>query len=255
MALHEAFSAGGDPQPGQGLGADVAALNARFETATAQEILQAAIRDEFADDIVLVSSFGADSAVLLHMAAKVDPATPVVFVDTAKLFPATILYRDRLIDQLGLADVRTFKPDPEDLAESDPAGMLWMSDTDGCCHIRKVVPLARALDGFGAWISGRKRFQSTGRAALKPFEIDKGRIKVNPLADWTAPQILEYARANNLPPHPLVAEGYPSIGCLPCTDKVAPGEDPRAGRWRGQEKTECGIHWPTHGKEIDGSGI
>ena len=118
-----------------------------------------------------------------------------------------------------------------------------------------VLPLDRALEGFGAWISGRKRFQSASRASLRPFEIDEGRVKVNPLADWSPAEILTYAKEYDLPPHPLVAEGYPSIGCLPCTDKVALGEDPRSGRWRGQDKTECGIHWPTHGKEIDGSGI
>ncbi|MEP1394602.1 MAG: phosphoadenylyl-sulfate reductase [Roseibium sp.] len=252
MALHETFNLGGDPE--LGLQAEVAALNSQFEDATAQEILLAAIRHQFAGGIAMVSSFGADSAVLLHMVAQIDPSTPVLFIDTVKLFPATILYRDQLIEQLGLTDVRTFKPAREDLAETDPAGMLWMSDTDACCHIRKVVPLARALTGFEAWISGRKRFQSKTRSALDAFEIDEGRVKVNPLADWTAADILDYAKTHELPTHPLVAQGYPSIGCMPCTSKVAPGEDPRAGRWRGQDKTECGIHWPIHGKEIDGSG-
>ena len=253
MALHETFSLGVDPE--LGLQAEVAALNAQFEDAVAQDILQASIRHQFAGEIAMVSSFGADSAVLLHMVSQVDPTTPVLFVDTVKLFPATILYRDELVAKLGLTDVRTFKPSKDDLAEKDPAGMLWMSDTDACCHIRKVVPLERALHGFDAWISGRKRHQSSTRSELDVFEIDAGRVKINPLADWSAADILDYAKSHNLPPHPLVAEGYPSIGCLPCTSKVAPGEDPRAGRWRGQDKTECGIHWPTHGHEIDGSGI
>jgi len=253
MALHETFGLGVDPE--LGLQAEVAALNSQFEEATAQEILMAAIRHQFAGGIAMVSSFGADSAVLLHMVAQIDPSTPVVFVDTVKLFPATLLYRDELIEKLGLTDVRTFKPSNEDLGAQDPAGMLWMSDTDACCHIRKVVPLARALTGFEAWISGRKRFQSSTRSNLDVFEIDEGRVKVNPLADWTAAEILDYAKTHDLPPHPLVAQGYPSIGCMPCTSKVAPGEDPRSGRWRGQDKTECGIHWPTHGKELDGSGI
>ncbi|MEM9634252.1 MAG: phosphoadenylyl-sulfate reductase [Pseudomonadota bacterium] len=253
MALHETFSLGVDPE--LGLQAEVAALNAQFEDQSAQEILMGAIRHQFAGDIAMVSSFGADSAVLLHMVAQIDPSTPVLFIDTVKLFPATLLYRDELVDQLGLTDVRTFKPTKEDLQKQDPAGMLWMSDTDACCHMRKVLPLEQALNGFEAWISGRKRFQSASRSSLEHFELDAGRVKVNPLADWTAAEILDYATAHNLPPHPLVAQGYPSIGCMPCTDKVAPGEDPRSGRWRGQEKTECGIHWPTHGKEIDGSGI
>lgn len=253
MALHETFSLGVDPE--LGLQAEVAALNSQFEDATADEILRAAIRHQFAGGIAMVSSFGADSAVLLHMVAQIDPSTPVLFIDTVKLFPATLLYRDTLIETLGLTDVRTFKPGKDELAQQDPAGMLWMSDTDACCHIRKVVPLEHALTGFEAWISGRKRHQSSTRANLEKFEIDEGRVKVNPLADWTATEVLDYARAHQLPPHPLVAQGYPSIGCMPCTSKVAPGEDPRAGRWRGQDKTECGIHWPTHGKEIDGSGI
>ncbi|GAB2185820.1 phosphoadenylyl-sulfate reductase [Roseibium sp. LAB1] len=253
MALHETFSLGADPE--LGLQAEVAALNAQFEGATADDVLRGAIRHQFAGGIAMVSSFGADSAVLLHMVAQIDPSTPVIFVDTVKLFPATLLYRDELIEKLGLTDVRTQKPNKDDLSREDPAGMLWMSDTDACCHIRKVVPLAQALDGFEAWISGRKRFQSASRSSLEFFEIDEGRVKVNPLADWTAAEILDYAKTHNLPPHPLVAQGYPSIGCLPCTSKVAPGEDPRAGRWRGQDKTECGIHWPTHGKEVDGSGI
>jgi len=253
MALHETFSLGVDPE--LGLQAEVAALNSQFEGATAHEILRAAIRHQFAGGIAMVSSFGADSAVLLHMVSEVDPSTPVLFVDTVKLFPATITYRDELVEKLGLTDVRTEKPAKEDLSRQDPVGMLWMSDTDACCHIRKVLPLERALDGFEAWISGRKRFQSSSRANLDYFEADAGRIKVNPLADWTAAEILDYARDHDLPPHPLVAQGYPSIGCLPCTSKVAPGEDARAGRWRGQDKTECGIHWPTHGKEVDGSGI
>ncbi len=253
MALHETFSLGVDPE--LGLQAEVAALNTQFKGATAQEVLAAAIRHQYAGDIAMVSSFGADSAVLLHMVAKVDPSTPVLFVDTAKLFPATLAYRDELVEKLGLSDVRTQKPARDDLAAKDPAGMLWMSDTDACCHIRKVLPLEQALDGFGAWISGRKRFQSASRANLEFFEADAGRVKVNPLAEWTATDILDYARSHDLPPHPLVAQGYPSIGCLPCTSKVAPGEDARAGRWRGQDKTECGIHWPTHGKEVDGSGI
>lgn len=253
MALHETFGLGVDPE--LGLQAEVAALNAQYEGMSSQEILMGAIRHQFAGEIAMVSSFGADSAVLLHMVSRIDPSTPVLFVDTVKLFPATLLYRDELVERLGLTDVRTFKPLNDDLAKQDPGGMLWMSDTDACCHIRKVLPLERALNGFEAWISGRKRHQSSTRASLEHFEIDAGRVKVNPLADWSASEVLDYARSHNLPPHPLVAQGYPSIGCLPCTSKVAPGEDPRAGRWRGQEKTECGIHLPTHGKEIDGSGI
>lgn len=253
MALVSHFSTALDPE--LALQAEVGVLNAQFEGAEAQEILRAVIEDQYRDEIALVSSFGADSSVLLHMVAEIDRGTPVVFVDTGKLFPATLRYRDELVERLGLTDVRSRQPEKDGLAKTDPAGMLWMSDTDACCHVRKVLPLEQALGEFSAWISGRKRFQSATRSSLQVFEVDEGRVKVNPLADWSAENILAYAKDKGLPPHPLVAEGYPSIGCLPCTDKVRPGEDPRAGRWRGQDKTECGIHLPTHGREIDGSGI
>lgn len=230
-------------------------LNARFERVPALDVLKVVIQDLFPGSIAMVSSFGADSSVLLHMVAQIDRSTPVITVDTGKLFPDTIRYRDHLLERLGLTNIQVRKPDATALRETDPGGMLWMSDTDACCHVRKVLPLERALEGYQAWISGRKRFQSTTRSSLPVFELDKGRIKVNPLAGWTSPDILRYAREADLPPHPLVAKGFPSIGCMPCTSKVEPGEDPRAGRWRGQAKTECGIHLPTHGKEIDGSGI
>lgn len=234
---------------------EIAALNARFEDASAQEILRFAVREGFAGEIAMVSSFGADSAVLLHLLSQVDPSAPVVTVDTGKLFPDTLRYRDALVEHLGLSNVQSQKPAKEDLSDVDPAGMLWMSDTDACCHVRKVLPLEVALTGYRAWISGRKRFQSATRSSLSVFELDGDRIKVNPLAGWTAADILAYAKEHDLPPHPLVAQGYPSIGCLPCTSKVKPGEDPRAGRWRGQDKTECGIHIASHGREVDGSGI
>lgn len=253
MALVDRITTALDPE--LALTSEVRALNAQFDGASAQEILKAAIKEQYAGEIALVSSFGADSAVLLHMVAEIDPAMPVVFVDTRKLFPATLRYRDLLVDRLGLKDVRSQTPANDDLAAHDPAGMLWMSNTDACCHVRKVLPLEEALTGFTAWISGRKRFQSMTRSNLDLFEVENDRVKVNPLAEWSATDILSYAKSRDLPPHPLVAEGYPSIGCLSCTDKVKPGEDPRAGRWRGQDKTECGIHLPTLGKEIDGSGI
>jgi len=240
MGLAEIASLAIDPD--LSLEGEVKALANQFRQASPQDILNKAIREQYAGQIALVSSFGADSAVLLHMVSRIDPSTPVLFVDTGKLFPETLRYRARLQEQLNLTDVRVIKATVDDLAKSDPAGMLWMQDTDACCEVRKVVPLDRALGGFAAWISGRKRHQSASRQDLDVFEIEERRVKINPLADWSADQILGYAKSHGLPPHPLVAQGYPSIGCLPCTDKVAPGEDPRSGRWRGQEKTECGIH-------------
>ncbi|KND20123.1 phosphoadenosine phosphosulfate reductase [Pannonibacter phragmitetus] len=240
MALTELSGLAFDPE--LGLGAEALAFARQYEGESPQTILRDAIRNHYVGRIALVSSFGADSAVLLHMVSEIDPSAPVIFVDTGKHFPQTLRYRDLLVDRLGLTGVLDVRPDPEALSAADPGGMLWMVDTDACCHARKVVPLATALKGFDAWISGRKRFQSSTRAALPVFEVEEGRVKVNPLASWTASDILAYAKEHDLPPHPLVAEGYPSIGCLPCTSKVAPGEDPRSGRWRGMDKTECGIH-------------
>lgn len=240
--------------PDLGAGAEARAFAAQYDGAAPLEILSDAINNHYRGRIALVSSFGADSSVLLHMVAAVDPSTPVLFVDTGKLFSQTLRYRDALVEQLGLTDVRVARPERDELTAIDPAGMLWMNDTDACCNVRKVLPLARALKGFDAWISGRKRFQSATRAALPVFEAEDGRVKVNPLANWTVADILEYAKLHDLPPHPLVAEGYPSIGCLPCTDKVAPGEDPRAGRWRGQAKTECGIHLSLSSSPLPGAG-
>ena len=192
----------------------------------------------------LVSSFGAESAVLLDMVATVDPTTPVIFLDTGKLFDETHSYRLELMTLLGLEDVRIVKPDAAEIARSDYDGALWRRDPDLCCHIRKTEPLEGALDGFGAWITGRKRFQGGTREQLQVIEgeVSTGRLKINPLATWSAEEVEDYRRLRNLPTHPLVAEGYASIGCAPCTRPVAPGEPARSGRWWGLDKMECGIH-------------
>jgi len=229
-----------------------ALLNARFVGLSAQELVARALDEIFPGRIALVSSFGAESSVLLHLVASVDRHVPVVFMDTLRLFPETLAYRDQLAERLGLTNVRTILPDAEKLSAADPHKALWMTDADACCHIRKTEPLARAMEGFDAWFTGRKRFQAATRAAIQSFEQDGARIKVNPLASWGVDDLSAYIARHELPPHPLVAEGYPSIGCKPCTSKVKPGEDARAGRWRGLEKTECGIHL---GLENDGSGI
>jgi phosphoadenosine phosphosulfate reductase len=194
----------------------------------------------------LVSSFGAESAVLLDMVATIDPKTPVIFLETGKLFGETLDYRDELIGLLGLEDVRMIRPAALNLERYDPDGTLWQREPDLCCDIRKTEPLTSALDGFAAWITGRKRFQGGSRVTLPAIEgeADTGRLKLNPLARWSAEDVERYRELRNLPAHPLVAEGYRSIGCEPCTRKVAPGEDPRAGRWWGLDKTECGIHRP-----------
>jgi phosphoadenosine phosphosulfate reductase len=235
-----------------GAGLEASALDARFGDRDAQALVELAVDELFPGRIALVSSFGAESAVLLHLLAEVDRSVPVVFLDTGKLFPETLAYRTELTERLGLTDVRTISPDPARLAAKDPHRALWMTNPDLCCQIRKTEPLRRALAGFDAWITGRKRFQNNLRAQLPVFEPDGHRIKVNPLATWTTADLAAYAERHDLPEHPLVGRGYPSIGCVPCTTSVAPGEDTRSGRWRGLDKIECGIHTDF---ETDGSGI
>jgi phosphoadenosine phosphosulfate reductase len=220
-------------------------LAERFATLDTRTLLRFVVETLFPGKIALVSSFGADSAVLLHMLSQIDTKAPVIFIDTQKLFPETLAYRDDLVAHLGLENVQSVLPDAAELAESDPDEFLWASDPDGCCDIRKVNTLARAIEPYDAWITGRKRYQGATRTDLALFEAEGRRIKVNPLADWTATMLLAYLDAQKLPRHPLVAKGYPSLGCIPCTSAVRPGEDPRAGRWRGRGKTECGIHLET----------
>lgn len=218
-------------------------LAARLTDASPLEIISAA-RMAFAEDLAIVSSFGAESAVLLHMASQVDRTIPVLFLDTGHMFADTLAYRDTLTTLLGLTNVRTVQPDPRARDARDPDNGLWAQDTDACCALRKVEPLERALTPYCAWISGRKRYQAITRTALQVVEVEDGRVKINPLADIGPAEIEGWMRAHKLPPHPLQAIGFASIGCMPCTSRVRPGEDPRAGRWRGSAKTECGIHAP-----------
>jgi len=220
----------------------VAELNARYQDATTEGILAGAFQNEFQGQLALVSSFGTESAILLHMIAAIDRATPIIFLDTGKLFGETRRYRDQLIARFGLTGLTTITPEPAALNTADPNGVLWSQSTDACCDVRKVQPLDRALAPFAAWITGRKSYQGGERTALPIFETDTTRIKINPLAGWSRKKITDYFDAHDLQRHPLEADGYLSIGCVPCTSRVAPGEDPRAGRWRGTDKTECGIH-------------
>lgn len=223
-------------------------LNRMFRGSSTQEVLESVIQDGLAGRIGVVSSFGAESAVLLHLIAQIDPSVPVLFLETGKHFPETIAYRDELVAKLGLTNLVILEPDAEELAKRDESGLRWSYDPDGCCEIRKVIPLSKALAEFDASFTGRKAFQSSTRANLPRFEVDnsdaQGRLKVNPLIDWDASQIEAYFIQHDLPRHPLVDQGFPSIGCSPCTHKVALGEDPRSGRWKGWDKTECGIHTP-----------
>jgi len=218
-------------------------LDQAFDGVTPEVILERVLLHEFPGRIALVSSFGSESVSLLAMVAAIDPATPVIFIDTGKLFGETLRYRNELIRRLKLTDVRSVQPDPAAVAAQDPKGVLWLSSPDRCCHLRKVEPLERALQGFDCWITGRKRFQGGLRVNLTHAELGAdGRIKINPLAGWSRLEIEQYRIARDLPVHPLVADGFFSIGCMPCTDRVTEGEDVRSGRWRGAGKTECGIH-------------
>lgn len=218
-----------------------ARLARAFEGLDAGEILRAAIQDLWPGKFAMVSSFGAESAVLLHLAAQIDRAVPVIFLETDRHFAQTPQYRDELMDRLGLTNLINQNPDPEEAAAEDARGDLWRRDPDACCALRKVRPLGRALEPFEAWATGRKRFQGGLRAGLPLVEHDGLHFKVNPLAAWTVADIEAYMAKHDLPAHPLVAQGFPSIGCWPCTK---PAEMGRSGRWADAEKTECGIHLP-----------
>lgn len=217
----------------------------------AQTVLKHALDDIAIGDVALVSSFGAESVVLLHMVSEINPATPVIFIDTEMLFHETLTYQRDVAEMLGLTDMRVISPDRARLMERDIDGLLHRSNPDACCDLRKVQPLETALEGFGGWITGRKRVQGGQRTRMPLFEkeTESARIKINPLADWTPRDVADYMADRKLPKHPLVDRGFKSLGCAPCTSKVAEGEDPRAGRWRGREKTECGIHF------VDGKAV
>jgi phosphoadenosine phosphosulfate reductase len=217
-------------------------LDRALRDAKPKEIIAAALRAVGRERLAVVSSFGTESAALLKVMADVDPAIPVIFLDTGWLFEETLAYRDTLVATLGLRDVRSIKPLEKTLDSADPERDLWFSDPDACCRIRKVEPLARALAPFDAWINGRKRFQSDARAAIPVVEEDGVRLKFNPFANISRADIEAIYAQAKLPPHPLAASGYLSVGCMPCTSRTETNEDVRAGRWRGRAKTECGIH-------------
>lgn len=225
-------------------------LRTRAEDLDARGLLNLAIREAFPGKIAVISSFAAESVVLLHLVAQIDPATPVLFLNTHKLFGETMRYRDRVQETLGLTDIRAVGPHPDDRQVQDPEGTLWSRNPDACCHFRKVAPLRRALLGFDAVVTGRKRFQTEIRATMGKVEIAEGRVRLNPLVDWGLSDLMAYIDEHRLPRHPLSNDGYPSIGCIPCTRRVAAGEGYRDGRWAGTGKVECGIH-----TGVDGEGI
>ena len=219
------------PDAEQAMAEQAALLDARYGHLAPVEVIERAAERYFAGEIAAVSSFGADSAVLLHMIAGVDA----------------------LVSDLGLTDIRVITPLEAALIRDDPDGRLHRSDTEGCCAIRKVEPMARGVEPFKAWFTGRKRYQAETRAALPVFEAVGPRARINPLARWTTADLAGYMRAHRLRENPLVAYGYLSIGCFPCTQPVKPGEDARSGRWAGQAKTECGIHLTELQKSLPGA--
>ncbi len=239
--------------PVGGIASRVADLNERYRHHGATAVLERALTDPQVGRLAMVSSFGAESVVLLHLASIMDRNVPVLFIDTEMLFAETLAYQLELSERLHLTNVQVIKPDRAAVFERDNEGLLHLYDPDACCSLRKTEPLQNALADYDAWITGRKRYQGKTRAALDFFEAEGDiRIKVNPLAHWTSQDLQDYMTENRLPRHPLVAKGYPSIGCAPCTTRVNDGEDPRAGRWRDLSKEECGIHF-VDGKMVRGT--
>ena len=207
------------------------------------DLLRQSLEGNLCGKTAVVSSFGADSAVLLHLVSRVNREVPILFVDTRMMFQETLDYQISLAREFGLTDVRHITAEADDLRRADVFGRLHKKDTDACCDLRKTQPLEKALQPFDAWINGRKRHQSQSRASMKALEVDsQGRVKVNPLLHWDGDDIKAYFDLHHLPRHPLTEKGFTSIGCAPCTAKPLDGADPRSGRWQGQDKTECGIH-------------
>jgi phosphoadenosine phosphosulfate reductase len=235
-------SPAGDHQDRMARARAISKLNDRYEALSALEIIEDVAFSEDFGRLAVVSSFGAESAVLLHLTARVRPDMPVLMIDTGKLFGETLHYRTQLQHLLGLEDIRVVAPRRAELEEHDPLGTMSATDPDQCCAIRKTSVLKRALSNFDSWLNGRKRYQSDTRSLMSIVEADGPRLKVNPLANWTMEDIRNYMIEHELPHHPLIEKGYGSIGCRPCTSKVREGADPRSGRWQGLDKTECGIH-------------
>jgi len=213
--------------------AELAEVSARLETASAGAAVRWA-HERFGDDLVLAASF--QDAVLIDVAVKVAPRIEVVFLDTQYHFAETLWYVEQVRQRYDL-NLRVVSP----LVAPDD---LWQTDVEACCGARKVEPLARALAGRAAWITGLRRVDAPTRANAPIVSWDVGRsmVKVNPLVSWTDADLAGYVADHDLPENPLTERGYPSIGCWPCTRPVAPGEDPRAGRWSGKGRTECGLH-------------
>ena len=236
------MTSGGSPE----MVAELKRVSDAFESKQPQELLTDAIK-RFAPKIVVACSFGAEDVVLVDMVHRIDPSIPLFYLDTDFLFPETYATRDRMIQQYALKPAQVIQvqslltPDQQ-AAQHGPA--LWSTEPDRCCQLRKVEPLTRILKGYDAWITGIRRDQSPTRANAGLIEWDSKfqLVKVNPLARWTWADVWTYIKVYEVPYNPLHDQNYPSIGCTHCTAPVAPGEDPRAGRWKTFTKTECGLH-------------
>ncbi|MFO2549942.1 phosphoadenylyl-sulfate reductase [Alicyclobacillus cycloheptanicus] len=219
------------------------ALAAEYEGKDPREILKAA--HELVPNLALACSFGAEDMVLLDMWMQVNPQGIVFYIDTDVLFPETYALRDEAVARYGIPNLVRISSKLTLEAQAEQYGeALWARDPNQCCNLRKVEPLQRALTAYDGWITGIRRDQAPTRANARVFEWDQkfNLVKVNPLAAWSWDNVWDYIRDNHVPYNPLHDQGYPSIGCLHCTRPVKPGEDPRAGRWSGFEKTECGLH-------------
>jgi phosphoadenosine phosphosulfate reductase len=236
------MTSGGSPE----MVAELKRASDAFESQQPQDVLKDAIK-RFAPKIVVACSFGAEDVVLVDMVHRIDPSIPLFYLDTDFLFPETYATRDRIIQQYALKPAQVIQvqslltPDQQ-AAQHGPA--LWSTEPDRCCQLRKVEPLTRVLKGYDAWITGIRRDQSPTRANAGLIEWDSKfqLVKVNPLARWTWADVWTYIKVYEVPYNPLHDQNYPSIGCTHCTAPVAPGEDPRAGRWKTFTKTECGLH-------------
>ena len=236
------MTSGGSPE----MVAELKRASDALESQQPQDVLKDAIK-RFASKIVVACSFGAEDVVLVDMVHRIDPSIPLFYLDTDFLFPETYATRDRIIQQYALKPAQVIQvqslltPDQQ-AAQHGPA--LWSTEPDRCCQLRKVEPLTRVLKGYDAWITGIRRDQSPTRANAGLIEWDNKfqLVKVNPLAHWTWADVWTYIKVYEVPYNPLHDQNYPSIGCTHCTAPVAPGEDPRAGRWKTFTKTECGLH-------------
>ena len=238
-----------DSLPEQELGT----FNRMLEGKPPQLILRWAV-ERYYPRLTMATAFGAEGCCLIHMLAEIEPGVRIFNLDTGYQFPETLQLRERIKERYDI-EVELVRPDQTvEEYETEHRGPLYVLNPDRCCHDRKLVPLRRAVQGYDAWISAIRRDQTAHRAAAGIVQWDRkfGLVKVNPLLNWTKRDVWNFVAKHDVPYNPLHDQGYPSIGCYPCTRPVADGQDERAGRWAGSSKKECGLHALEH---EGGSGI